>query len=155
MERGDDYGWPYCYYDHIQGKKVLAPEYGGDGDEVGRCAEMDDPLVGFPGHWAPNDLLFYHGEQFPERYRGGAFIAFHGSWNRAPLPQEGANVVFLPPRDDGFAGEQWEVFAEGEANWAETREHRPTGLAVGPDGSLYISDDAGGRIWRVVYRPEG
>ena len=154
VTEGDDYGWPYCYHDHVQGKKVLGPEYGGDGEEVGRCAEMDDPLVGFPGHWGPNDLLFYHGEQFPERYRDGVFIAFHGSWNRAPLPQEGANVVFLPREDGGFAGERWEVFAEGRENWAETRDHRPTGLAVGADGSLYISDDAGGRIWRVVYRPE-
>ena len=155
VSAGDDYGWPYCYYDHVQGKKVLAPEYGGDGDEVGRCAEMDDPLVGFPGHWGPNDLVIYHGGQFPERYRGGVFIAFHGSWNRAPLPQEGANVVFVPRTDGGFAGERWTVFAEGQEDWAETREHRPTGLAVGPDGSLYVSDDAGGRIWRVIYRPEG
>ncbi len=60
----------------IKGKKVLAPEYGGDGDIVGRCAEFDDPLIGFPGHWAPNDLVFYEGDQFPERYKHGAFIAF-------------------------------------------------------------------------------
>lgn len=149
---GDDYGWPYCYWDQRQGVKVLNPEYGGDGTEVGRCAGMDTPLVGFPGHWAPNDLLIYRGEQFPERYRGGAFIAFHGSWNRAPLPQEGANVVFVP-RDGVDFGEGSEVFAEGAANWAESREHRPTGLAVGPDGSLYLSDDAGGRIWRIIHRP--
>jgi glucose/arabinose dehydrogenase len=154
VREGDDYGWPYCYYDQIQGKKVLAPEYGGDGDEVGRCADKDEPLIGFPGHWAPNDLTSYHGDQFPARYRDGFFIAFHGSWNRAPLPQEGANVVFVP-RTDGALADGWEVFAEGRENWAETREHRPTGLAVGPDGSLYIADDAGGRIWRVIYRPDG
>ncbi len=153
VTEGADFGWPYCYYDQRQGRKVLAPEYGGDGETVGRCAEMDDPLIGFPGHWAPNDLLFYDGDQFPARYRGGAFIAFHGSWNRAPLPQEGANVVFVP-RVDGEFGE-WTVFARGREDWAETREHRPTGLAIGPDGSLFISDDAGGRIWRVVYRPGG
>ncbi len=152
VREGDDYGWPYCYYDQRQGEKVLAPEYGGDGQEVGRCADMDDPILGFPGHWAPNDLVIYRGQQFPERLRGGAFIAFHGSWNREPLPQEGANVVFLPRSDAGFAGE-WQVFAEGQGEWAETREHRPTGLALGPDGSLFISDDAGGRIWRVFHRP--
>ncbi len=151
VEEGDDYGWPYCYHDPLRGTKVLAPEYGGDGEEVGRCAEMDDPLVAFPGHWAPNDLVFYHGELFPERYRGGAFIAFHGSWNRAPLPQEGANVVFVPRTGDGFSSD-WTVIAEGREDWAQSREHRPTGLAVGPDGSLYVSDDAGGRIWRIVYR---
>ncbi|MFO7892833.1 MAG: PQQ-dependent sugar dehydrogenase [Longimicrobiales bacterium] len=150
---GDDYGWPYCYYDQRQGEKVLAPEYGGDGQEIGRCADMDDPLIAFPGHWGPNDLVFYHGSQLPDRYRDGVFIAFHGSWNRAPLPQEGANVVFVPRTDGGFASE-WEIFAEGQENWAETRTNRPTGVAVGPDGSLYISDDAGGRIWRVIHRPE-
>jgi glucose/arabinose dehydrogenase len=151
VREGDDYGWPYCYYDQLQGKSVLAPEYGGDGDTVGRCSEMTEPILGFPGHWGPNDLAFYDDDQFPPAYRGGAFIAFHGSWNRAPLPQEGANVVFVPRTADGFS-DDWEVFAEGEENWAETREHRPTGLAVGPDGSLYIADDAGGRIWRVVHR---
>lgn len=154
VTEGADFGWPYCYYDQRQGRKVLAPEYGGDGEEVGRCAEMDDPLLGFPGHWAPNDLLFYDGEMFPERYRGGAFVAFHGSWNRAPLPQEGAMVAFVP-LEGGELASEWTVFARGREDWAETREHRPTGLAVGPDGSLFISDDAGGRIWRVIYRPDG
>jgi glucose/arabinose dehydrogenase len=151
VEEGDDFGWPYCYFDHQQGRKVLAPEYGGDGEQVGRCSEMKDPMVGFPGHWAPNGLAFYDGDQFPERYHGGAFIAFHGSWNRAPRPQEGANVVFVPRSGDGF-GPDWEVFAEGDG-WAENRNHRPAGLAVGPDGSLYISDDAGGTIWRVIHQP--
>jgi glucose/arabinose dehydrogenase len=154
VTEGADFGWPYCYYDQRRGEKVLAPEYGGDGQTVGRCADMDDPIIGFPGHWAPNALLVYRGDQFPERYRDGAFIAFHGSWNRAPRQQEGANVVFVPAAADGFSRD-WEVFAEGAENWAESRQHRPTGLAVGPDGSLYISDDSGGRIWRVIYRPEG
>lgn len=149
MQEGDDFGWPYCYFDHLQGRKVLSPEYGGTGQEVDRCETMKDPLVGFPGHWAPNGLAFYDGDQFPDRYRGGAFIAFHGSWNRAPLPQEGANVVFVPRSGDTF-GPDWEVFAEGDG-WAENRDHRPTGVVVGPDGSLYISDDAAGTIWRVMY----
>lgn len=83
---GADFGWPYCYYDQLQEKKVLAPEYGGDGDSVGRCEDYEAPIMGFPGHWAPNDLFFYQGDQFPDRYKNGAFIAFHGSTNRAPLP---------------------------------------------------------------------
>jgi glucose/arabinose dehydrogenase len=153
VNEGDDYGWPYCYYDQRQGRKVLAPEYGGDGQEVGRCADMADPLVGFPGHWAPNAVAFYDGASFPQRYHGGVFIAFHGSWNRAPLPQQGANVVFVPREGETLSGE-WEVFAEGDGDWAESREHRPTGLAVGPDGSLYVSDDAGGTIWRVIHRSQ-
>lgn len=152
IDQGDDFGWPYCYYDHRQDLKVLAPEYGGDKQTVGRCADMEKPVVAFPGHWAPNALAFYDAVQFPERYHGGAFIAFHGSWNRAPLPQEGYNVVFVPRTGDTF-GPDWEVFAEGFRGGEGGADHRPTGVTVGPDGSLYVSDDAGGTIWRVMYRP--
>ena len=154
IERGDDYGWPFCFYDPLQNKKVLAPEYGGDGVTVGLCADKKDPLMAFPGHWAPNGLLFYTGDQFPESYRGGAFIAFHGSWNRAPLPQAGYKVVFVPFEGDGPAG-SYEVFADGFAGEEVSPRgatFRPAGLAQGPDGSLYISSAKGGRIWRVMYR---
>lgn len=154
LTRGDDFGWPYCYYDTRLNRRVLAPEYGGDGQEVGRCADAEDPLTAFPGHWAPNDLIFYSGEQFPERYRGGAFIAFHGSWNRAPLPQAGYRVVFVPFGPGGPAGE-WDTFADGFAGGEVASpgdaDRRPMGLAEAPDGSLYITDSANGRIWRVVY----
>jgi len=156
VDEGDDFGWPYCYWDHLQGERVLAPEYGGDGEEQGRCADKAEPLMAFPGHWGPNDLIFYGGEQFPERYRGGAFIAFHGSWNRMPFPQEGYSVVFVPLDDRGMPAGDYEVFATGfkgaeEIATSRDAEYRPTGLAVGPDGSLYIADDRGGRIWRVVH----
>src|SRR5206468_6507943 len=79
FQEGGQYGWPYCYYDGRQEKKVLAPEYGGDGTTVGRCASAEDPVVAFPAHYAPEGLLFYDGDQFPANYRGAAFIAFHGS----------------------------------------------------------------------------
>ena len=87
---------PTATYDPESDTKVLAPEYGGDGIRIGRCADTKDPLVDFPAHWAPNDLEFYTGSQFPEKYRGGAFVAFHGSWNRSPEPQGGYNVIFVP-----------------------------------------------------------
>jgi glucose/arabinose dehydrogenase/mono/diheme cytochrome c family protein len=155
LERGADYGWPYCYYDLSQHRLVLAPEYGGDGGKaVGPCADKREPVAAFPGHWAPNDLLLYNGNQFPAAYRGGAFIAFHGSWNRAPLPQGGYNVVFQPLAD-GKASGPYVVFADGFAGAIKEpgqAAHRPSGLAVGPDGALYISDDQRGRIWRVTYR---
>jgi glucose/arabinose dehydrogenase len=156
VDDGDDFGWPYCYYDPALGRKVLAPEYGGDRETAGRCAEKEDPVFAFPAHWAPNDLLFYSGAMFPPRYREGVFVAFHGSWNRAPLPQQGYNVVFLP-FNAGAPLASFDVFAEGFAGSDVSpggSEHRPTGLAQGPDGSLYITDDQAGMIWRVVYRGE-
>lgn len=154
IEQGGDYGWPYCYYDEGKRQRVLAPEYGGNGSEVGRCASMRAPVAAFPAHWAPNGVVFYSGDRFPARYRGGAFLAFHGSWNRAPGPQGGYNVVFLPFAD-GKPASQYETFADGFAGAEKSPDratHRPSGVAVGPDGALYISDDKGGRIWRVVYR---
>lgn len=155
LSEGADAGWPYCYYDWQQEAKVLAPEYGGDGHEVGRCEQYLDPVAAFPGHWAPNALLFYTGQQFPERYRGGAFIAFHGSWNRAPLPQGGYMVAFVPFADGAPAGD-YETFADGFAGVEPipspgAAEYRPMGLAIGPDGALFISDSKKGRIWRVVH----
>ncbi len=158
MQEGADFGWPYCYYDPFMNSKVLAPEYGGDGMVTSRCESKTDPIMAFPAHTAPDDLLFYTGEQFPERYRNGAFIAFHGSWNRTPLAQEGYYVVFVPMQD-GLPSGDWEVFADGFSGLDTVRnpgdaEHRPVGLAIGSDGSFYISDSRKGTIWRVIYTGE-
>jgi len=114
VNEGDDFGWPYCYYSVEAKKLVLAPEYGGDGEKVGQCAQKKGPVATFPGHWAPNALFFYTGSMLPARYKNGAFIAFHGSWNRAPEPQAGFNVVFQPLNGDKAAG-AYEVFADGFA----------------------------------------
>ena len=154
LKQGGDYGWPYCYYDPEQKKLVLAPEYGGDGGKkIGRCDKLDPPVAAFPAHWAPNDLKIYKATQFPKAYQGGAFIAFHGSWNRAPSPQGGYNVVFQPLADGKTSGD-YIVFADGFAGPKKEpggAVHRPSGLAFGPDGALYITDDKAGRIWRVTY----
>jgi glucose/arabinose dehydrogenase len=154
VNRGDDFGWPYCYYDIAQ-KKVMSPEYGGDGKQVGRCADKKGNVAAFPGHWAPNALMFYTGSTFPAKYKNGAFIAFHGSWNRAPEPAGGYSVVFQPLAG-GRASGPFEIFADGFApNLSPTGggrgNRRPTGLAQGPDGALYVADDAGGRIWKITY----
>jgi glucose/arabinose dehydrogenase len=163
LDPGSDYGWPYCYHDWQQGKRVLMPEYGGDGRKTDRCEKYPSPLVAFPGHWAPNGLMFYNGRQFPERYRGGAFVAFHGSWNRAPLPQAGYNVAFVPASVLTGSGQakltkgSYEVFADGFAGSKppakpEEATYRPSAVVEAPDGSIYISDSAKGRIWRVIFR---
>jgi glucose/arabinose dehydrogenase/mono/diheme cytochrome c family protein len=158
LKPGGDYGWPECYYDGVAGELVLAPEYGGDGGKrVGVCADKISPVASLPAHWAPNGMAHYDQTQFPARYRDGVFIAFHGSWDRAPYPQGGYNVVFQPLRGDQAAG-NCEIFADGFAGAVKTPEgaaHRPSGVAVGPDGSLFVSDDVRGRIYRIVYKGGG
>ncbi|MFZ6010218.1 MAG: PQQ-dependent sugar dehydrogenase [Bacteroidota bacterium] len=153
IKEAEDYGWPYTYYDPFKNKKMLAPEYGGDG--VQEAKGFADPIMGLPAHWAPNDLLFYRGNQFPARYNKGAFIAFHGSTNRGPYPQAGYIVAFIPFENGKPTGE-WEVFADGFAGVdtitkMEEAKYRPMGLAEGPDGSLYISESKKGKIWRVMF----
>jgi glucose/arabinose dehydrogenase len=160
VKDGMDGGWPYCYYDQMQGKKLLNPEYGGDSKIAGRCSDYEKPLIGFPAHWAPNDILFYPGSKqpaqgFPDRYKNGAFIAFHGSTNRAPYSQAGYFIGFVPDQN-GSLSTGWEVFADGFAGADPIRNvsdaaYRPMGLAMGPDGSLYIADTEKGKIWRVRY----
>jgi glucose/arabinose dehydrogenase len=149
-----DFGWPYCYYDYLKQTRVLAPEYGGNKETVGRCERLIQPLVTFPAHWSPMSMLFYSGKMFPASYRGGVFIAFHGSAFRAPLAQEGYQVVFMQFKE-GLPAD-YSIFASGFAGAMVSPEgalHRPVGLAQGPDGAVYLSDDKGGRIWKIVYQP--
>jgi glucose/arabinose dehydrogenase len=159
IDRGGDYGWPYCYQDVPTKRLVLAPEYGGDKRTAGQCSTKTPAMMTFPAHWAPNGMAFYTSTTFPSQYRGGAFVAFHGSWNRAPLPQAGFRVVFAPFRGNVPAG-TFTTFADGflpgPPGSAQVKPgpgvHRPVGLAESPDGALYISDDAGGTVYKVVYR---
>lgn len=155
LHKGSNCGYPYIFYDQFQHKQIEAPEYGGDGKK-GPAKDYQNPVMAFPGHLAPNGLLFYTGNQFPEKYKNGAFIAFHGSWNRAPEPQEGYYVVFVP-FENGKPSDKWEVFADNFAGGPGkmqpgAAEHRPCGLAQGPDGSLYVTDDSHGFIWKISYR---
>jgi glucose/arabinose dehydrogenase len=156
INQGDDFGWPYCYYAFDKKTLVDAPEYGGDGTKTTRCASKKAPLAVYPAHWSPLDLLFYNGSNFPAKYRGGAFITFHGSWNRAKGMQAGGKIVFQPMNNGSPSG-QYEIFADGFAGVppeeidGQKAHHRPVGLAVGPDGALYVADDKGGRIYRITY----
>jgi len=156
MREGENFGWPFTYYDVLHKARMVAPEYGGDNAKVAEPGKWPNPLVAFPAHWAPLQMAFYLGSQFPEKYRGGAFIAFHGSWNRAPLPQVGYCVGFVPFDGHGMPEGSYEVFADGFAGRDIVKSPRDArfracGLAVGPDGSLYVADSEKGRIWRIIY----
>lgn len=155
LKEGGNYGWPFVYYDEFKRALMLSPEYGGNGIKEVPKGKYQDPIMAFPGHWAPTGLTFYDGDQFPAKYRNGAFIAFHGSWNRAPLPQKGYNVVFVPFRGNLPSG-KYEIFADNFAGKKDLRSpgdarYRPCGITQGPDGSLYVTDDFNGTVFRIVY----
>ncbi len=145
VRKGADGGWPYEYYDQFQHKKIMAPEYGGDGKKAGTHKAID-PLLAFPAHLGPNGLLFYTGNAFPAKYKNGAFIAFHG---KSPELQKGYMVAFVPFKNGKPAG-KWKVFAD---NFLINKDqHKPCGLAQAADGSIYISDDFTGSIYRIQYK---
>lgn len=159
LKQGVNLGYPYTYWDPFKNARMWSPEYGGDNRKRDDNPAFDKPLIAFPAHWAPLQMCLYDGAQFPEKYRGGMFLAFHGSWNRAPLPQAGYKVVFIPFDAQGMPTGKWEDFATGFPGvefFTSTRDarYRPGGVAVGPDGSLYIGDTEKGRIWRVIYTGE-
>jgi glucose/arabinose dehydrogenase len=137
VEEGKDYGWPYCH-----SGRIIDPDHGSDGS----CKGVESPLVEMQAHAAPLGLEFYSGDQFPGEYQGDLFVALHGSWNRSsPV---GYKVVRIP--FDGDTRGAVEDFASG---WLERGSSwgRPVDVLTGPEGSLYVSDDAGGRIYRISY----
>lgn len=151
-----DFGWPYCYYNTLKLTRYVTPEYGGDKQRTDRCERMIQPLIAFPAHWAPMSMLFYTGKMFPASYKSGAFVAFHGSAKRSPLPEEGYEIAFVRFDKDDYAVDQT-PFATGFAGGImspQGAEHRAVGLAQAPDGALYVTDDKGGRIWRITYAKE-
>jgi glucose/arabinose dehydrogenase len=151
LHKGADAGWPFIYYDQFQKKKMVSPEYGGDGKKSVE-GKYIDPAAAFPAHLAPNDLLFYTGNMFPEKYKNGAFIVFHG---QSPQLKKGYLVAFVPFKNGKPSGD-WEIFADNFAGFDLAKpngslQHRPVGIAQGPDGSIYVSDDLKGTIFRITY----
>lgn len=149
-----DYGWPYTFVDPATGRRLQAPEYGGDGQQLAADG-YETPLHNYPAHWAPNDLTFYRGENFPSDFADGALIAWRGSWNRAPEPQDGYRVTFQPMSDGLPSGEPEDLitgFAGPEPiSRSSEAVYRPGGLAIDGEGRLYVSDTEKGRIWRIEY----
>jgi glucose/arabinose dehydrogenase len=158
IDKGADLGWPYTYYDTALKARVLAPEYGGDGKMPPPDGKYTTPVAGFTSHESPVDLQFYDGKQFPAKYRGGAFIAFQGGSGPEMLPQgrSGYNVTFVPFDKAGKPGAP-EIFADNFAgpNPSDRNtgkaQFRPSGIAVAPDGSLYVVDTVKGRLWHIYY----
>lgn len=152
---GADYGWPSTFVDPRTGKRLLAPEYGGDGHREAPAGRYQTPLHAYPAHWAPNDMLFYTGDQFPDSYQGGVFIAWHGSWNRAPNPQEGYRVTFQAMRDGDVQDEPIDFLTGFSGHDVLLRpsdaRYRPSGLALDAQGALYVSDSVRGRIWKISH----
>ena len=156
VDKGADLGWPYTYYDRDLKLRVIAPEYGGDGRTPAQ-GNYSTPVVPFAAHQSPVDLMFYEGKQFPKDYRGGVFVAFQGgSGPQMPNGHNGYNVTFVPFDKSGKPGEP-QIFANNFAgpNPADRNSgkaaYRPSGLATGPDGSLYVVDTLKGRLWRISY----
>jgi glucose/arabinose dehydrogenase len=140
MEQGKDYGWPYSY--SLRGKAVPDPDFGKDG-----VRQTGFPVFEYQAHAAPLGISFYTGEAFPKKYQQGLFICFHGSWNRS-IPV-GYKVVFVPLKGERKAGKPRD-FLWGFLQGAE-HVGRPVDVLTGPKGELFVSDDYGGRIFKVVY----
>ena len=161
LREGGNYGWPFTYYDPLKKARMVAPEYGGDNQKRAEAGKYPDPLVAFPAHWAPLQMAFYSGEQFPAKYRGGAFIAFHGSWNRAPRPQKGYNVVFVPFDDEGrcraATTRSSPTASPGVAEFTKPARRAVPSRSASPSGPTARStsaDSEKGRVWRIVYTGE-
>jgi glucose/arabinose dehydrogenase len=146
--QGGDFGWPFCY-----GNRVPDTSFGGTAE---RCRVTVPPRVELQAHSAPLGLVFYSGQMFPAEYQGDLFVAFHGSWNRS-VPT-GYKVVRVKMNASGEP-ERVEDFITGWLLPGETRRGkwmgRPVGLAIAPDGSLYVSDDGSGSIYRVTWKGSG
>jgi glucose/arabinose dehydrogenase len=143
---GGNFGWPYCYDDH--GHRVPDPQF----HDPARCTNTIGATIDLQAHSAPLGLTFYTGSMFPHQYQGGLFVGYHGSWNRS-VPT-GYKVVFIPFDASGQPSGPPQDFITGwmptppktDAEWG-----RPVGVIVGPDGSVYISDDYADVIYRVTY----
>jgi glucose/arabinose dehydrogenase len=144
VKEGKFYGWPWYYIGNHQD-----PRHKGSRPDLASKVTVPDVL--FQAHSAPLGIVFYNGEDFPDEYKGDAFVTFHGSWNRGS--RTGYKVVRVLFKDGKPTGE-YEDFMTGFVVSDKNVWGRPVGVAVGKDGSLFISDDGSGSIWRVTHGPK-
>jgi glucose/arabinose dehydrogenase len=144
IKDGGNYGWPYCYA--APGGRVPNPEY----NDQSKCSRTVHPGFLYQAHSAPLQITFYDGKQFPQAYRGAAFVAMHGSWNRSVKTGYKVVAIFFKDGKPDHAQD----FVTGFLGSDQSVSGRPVGVAVGQDGSLYISDDLNGAIYRVTYKPK-
>ena len=141
---GGNFGWPYCYGDRVRDTSQ---------SKTYDCSKTIPPKLMMQAHSAPLSLIFYSANMFPAEYRNNIFVTFHGSWNRS-IPT-GYKVVRIKLDDKGQPQGQPEDFITGWIRPGETRKGiwmgRPVGLAEGPEGALYVSDDSAGVVYRVAY----
>ena len=144
VTQGGFYGWPYAYFGPHEDPR-------NKGQRPDLVKKTITPDVNLGAHVAVLDMIFYTGSQFPAQYKGGAFLAFHGSWNRSK--RVGQSVMFIPFKNGKPSGPVqefltgWMLSPDSQNVWG-----RPVGLFQMPDGSLLVSDDGGKKIWRISYK---
>ncbi len=143
VKEGGNYGWPVCH-----AGRIIDPDFG----SADSCAGVEVPQLELGAHMAPLGITFYAGDNFPAAYRGGLFIALHGSWNSS-VPV-GYKVMWAPIQADGTPGPA-EDFISGWLGQNGNVWGRPVDVVNAPDGSLFVSDDRGGVIYRVFYQMPG
>jgi glucose/arabinose dehydrogenase len=145
IQQGGFYGWPYAYFGQNED-----PRNQGKRPDLVKKTIVPDVSLG--AHTAVIDWKFYTGKQFPAQYQGGAFLALHGSWNRAQ--RVGYSVAFVPFKDGKPTVAEAQEFLSGWMLDPDKREvwGRPTGILQMKDGSLLVSDDGGNKVWRIAYK---
>ena len=146
IQQGEHFGWPFCWGDRRPDVYLSAEPKGTTKEEF--CAKTQPPVLTYTAHSAPLGMVFYTGSQFPQEYRGDAFVTMRGSWNRNP--PVGYKVVRV--RYQNGKPVAIEDFITGFLNEKRTAQFgRPVGIAVAPDGSLLFTDDTNGVIYRMSY----
>jgi glucose/arabinose dehydrogenase len=142
VEEGGFYGWPWWYMGGHQDPRLA-------GKHAELQAKVITPDVILQPHNASLQMTFYDGKQFPSTFQGDIFASEHGSWNRSP--RAGYEVIRVPLHQTGRASGEYEDFLTGFVVDDESVWGRPVGVTVAPDGSMLVSDDGSGSIWRIVY----